>query len=590
MKQYYPIPNVSFRVGSRLSYVLDKVQGDIIEVGPLAGILMRVCQGVGTFEDHAAATVRMSIGQETGAIMRALDRLAAAGLFRPASELVRAFDAGARVPTRIAAVAIVTGGEWQLLRRCLESLFTQMRFWSSRPTVLIIDGSPYAADVEQNRERTSRLARAENRMLIHIGPSELAQIVERLATRSSLPVSVLMRYLSPASAGARKNIALLLTAGQDLILMDDRVMWSPWTLEEPSKGVVCGGHVEMREGRWFENRNEAFAAVRPCTLDPFSTYDLMLGRAVGELLTCLRPVDFKHACPHLLAGAVAGGDYVVRLTGIGMAGESDVRCPLRAALFASGATRHYLSSDESAFRIALRSRYMCRVASSLILTHDPAGPGDCVAICNRELTPPFMLCERDDKVLWAAIMSFLDPHAVFGHVPYGVLRDSDGASISAERVNVTSAEGSSLSDLFAWILPTVSRACFSQLPSERCERLVTCLRDLCALDVKEFARTLTQGILEVRCREIGCLEEELAHADAYPGYWVTAFEEYRRVFRVHVSRPAFYVPVELRNDSDSPLDGFHRTRIWLRECAALLDHWTRMWNTAREIAPILEQQ
>jgi hypothetical protein len=393
-----------------------------------------------------------------------------------------------------------------------------------------------------------------------------------------------LAHVLPSTSGGRRNLAALLTAGENLLIMDDQIIVSPWTLDERQEGLVCGGHFEQRDGRSFAHRQGAFAATTPIDIDLLHSQSVLLEQRFADLLKAADRVDFRHACAHVVAGALGFGDYVVRLVATGIAGESAMWCPQRCALFASGRLRAILAADETAFRTALDSREVHRIARSPLVTHNPAGIAHCVALSNRVLMPPFMPHDRNDEVLWAAIFGYMDPYALYGHVPYGVFRDSGQSPSGVDGETIPSATGSTLSDLFAWILERASRAGFSKSPLERCGRLATVLHELSELDTREFGGVVTEAIVEMRCRELGTLEDAIAKG-AYPQYWLAAFEEYRRVFRVNAPRSEFCVPVEFRH-RDSSHAGFDRSRRCIAEYAMLLKQWPALWNAAHETAPL----
>ena len=363
-------------------------------------------------------------------------------------------------------------------------------------------------------------------------------------------------------------------------MIDDDIICTPWALDDRQDGITLGGHSDLRERRFFSNRIDALAAVKSVPTSLLDAHSAVLGLSVMELLSRFRGTvpDLTEACTHLISGIICGLDHRVRATFAGLAGDSATSCP-HQILFVSGPTKNQLSADRELFNTALSSREVHRIAKRYVVTHHPNCMAGCMALENHGVLPPFIPTGRNEDGLFGAMMGFADTSALFGHLPYGVVHDSDRPSPytfdaipSATEVRITDV-----------LISFTRRNSFtSTSPSGRLCHLATCLSEVANLQAHEFLNWVMRAILDDRCRRLAQLEANMSCDATYPDYWREEVQEYRRAFRKSTSIPAFYLPVEFR-DGRSLDSAFGNVREFIGEFGELVRWWPTILDHARDL-------
>jgi hypothetical protein len=75
----------------------------------------------------------------------------------------------------------------------------------------------------------------------------------------------------------------------------------------------------------------------------------------------------------------------------------------------------------------------------------------CMGLDNRSLLPPFLPVGRNEDGVFGVTLGLTDENALFAHLPYGVIHDSQRPSSYAEDEKMVSARRTRLSDLILWL-------------------------------------------------------------------------------------------------------------------------------------------
>ena len=356
-------------------------------------------------------------------------------------------------------------------------------------------------------------------------------------------------------------------------MMDDDIVCEPWTPLPVDDGIELGGHADLRQWRFFGSRADACSGLSRSDSCLFEAHGTMLGVPLRDLLNaagdrCHR----QEACAHLLHAD--GGDCEVRVTLTGLAGDSARYCPSRW-LFANGAVKRLLTSNQAALDSALTSREVQSIAQRIVITHDPACMSYCIGLSNRALMPPFMPLGRNEDGVFGAMLAYADRYALFAHLPVGVVHDSSRSAAYGAECAISATE-TRIGELLCAAIRGVSASTLARGTEDRLACLAGHFLDLAALTDDEFTLCVRETIAAGRCQELALLEQELFEND-YPDFWRTAFEQYRRTFKASALKPEFFVPCEFRRGA-SPEDGLRRTKAFVRRFADFILRWPEIWE------------
>lgn len=585
---WLPSPVSTFALGSGPVLVLDRNRLAVREIEPVVAAVFSRCQGVRPLQDHIAQAWTAGVPPTPTAITNAIDALVSHGLLRPIAigstelhgeegptrqpQTRAATDPAVPSPAAIGTVSIVTADRPEALARALNALGCDRA--SARPLhVIVVDGS--STDGAATRAAVANVHRSIAAQ--YVGPDEAAEVRHHLESRG-IPAAVLDSGLTPGPVGSGRNLTTLLTAGRPLLMHDDDVIAKLWTGEAPGEGLAIGGHTDLRAWRFFETRDRARAAIRDVEGDAIATHAAVLGCSLDNLIARSGDrVDYSHACGHMVAALHDAAERKVRVTFAGLAGDAARYCS-HGLMFQPGAVRQRIWESDSVFALAVSSREVAIVAPSLTVTHDSACVSYCMGIDNTSLVPPFMPAGRNADGVWGATLAFMDPRALFAHLPWGIWHDSHRPSRYGE--SMPSARQSRVSDFLLFVITRVAPATFATGPADRLRRLGRLFRDVAALPAGDFRAFVAEA-------KLGTLSQILTHAGttasdpACPPHWRQALDEYQRAFRENVARPGYFLPIEFT--SDSLEDGFARMQQFVAQFGDLLNWWPEMWEVARSM-------
>ena len=565
---YCAVPSSLFAVTRDRALALTQ-DGELCEVGSVAGRLLGQCQGWKTIQEHALAAWRSGVTADPQALATAVDELMQSGLLRkldvPDGSVQGPDGAG------IDSVAFVTADRPDMISRGLASAARHAAQFGRRPQFVVIDGSESLA--RETQVAAHAAAQASGCDVEYIGRQESATLFRTMAKEGISP-QVLDFAASPGPIGRNRNAALLRTAGERLLMIDDDILCDPWVPTGTDAAVRIVGHVDTREWRFFPSRAEALSAVAHVELDVFAAHGNLLGRPLSVLL---RGAGLEHACAHIVSSATAGLDPAVRVTMAGLAGDSARYCPHRL-LFLPGPLHELFKGEPATLATALSSREVHNVARSTTVTHDAMCMSYCVGIDNGHLVPPFMPIGRGEDSVFGAMLGYADRLALFAHLPFGVLHDSSRASAYGSD-EMPSARQTRLSEVLLALTGDAVRFVVSDSVAQRLVRLGQYLVDLGQVPGQEFIALVTRVALRLRCSQLDQLETSLASASGDLTRLRSALDEYRSVFRSSTSSPSFFLPLEFRG-TGSIDDGFRRMQTFMTDFGSLIRLWPDIWEAA----------
>ena len=573
---YYAVRAAVFEVRPGVSLALIRGADGATELDAAAARALAGCQGVKTMAAHAASAPDAGSEAAQSETAAALGRLVAAGLLRPFAGMtpptLPAEPGRVRAAT-IDAVTVVTADRPAALDRCLASLDRHCDRFGRRPRTVVVDGSRrLAADVEAVAREARDAVPTE-----YVGPFEAAA-VRRLLARAGIPDSVLRFGLTPGSTGCNRNLATLLTAGLTILTVDDDVVMEPWALGGRVEGVAVGGHADPREWSFYGTRRAALAALPSVAADILAAHAAVLGQRMSRLLAGSNgPADLRDACQHLTEALAEGRDPTVRMTSTGLAGDSARYCAHRLLLL-QGQIRRLLIGDAAAFDSALTSREIRHIARRLTVTHDYAACATyCTGLENAGLVPPFMPIGHCEDTVFGAMLGFADRDAVFAHLPYGIVHDSNRAS-SLGSEGMPSARQTRMGEALLFFLKIAPWPTHGTSTADRLRRFGRYLCEVGELDIRDFITLLADAALRVRCENVATLETILQQQWC-PRFWRGPIDAYRDTMARSAATASFFLPIEFQGAA-SPSEGFRNAQAFVRDFGQLIQWWPDIWLTS----------
>ncbi len=566
------------QAGRSRALIFSEEHAQALEMDAVVARLLSLCQGCKTIEAHAAAIARTGVAGDPHTIAATLQSLAMTGLLRSCADLVPAAPPGAAADdTRISTVAVITADRPSILARSLGSFARHLDAHGHAARLRVVDGSRDPSHQAANRALSADLAQRSGRTIDYAGVAEASALCGRLEG-AGVPRETLGFALTPGSIGANRNLVLLFTAGEHVLMADDDIVCEPWTRREARRGVAVWGHTDPQDSEFFSTRDEARHAATWPAADLLSAHAAILGRPLLDLLA--RPdesPELGETCGHLIAALAERRRQPVRLTFTGIAGDSGTYCPY-SRLFASGPTQARLASSRDIFERALRSREVLRMTARTTLTHDPRCMAGCMGLANTGVVPPFMPVGRNEDGVFGAMTVAVDPLALFAHLPLGVVHDSGRPALYEDR-SMRSASESRLSELLILLTRAASQGALEADPTVRLARLAGTIGAVAALDAPAFVSHVTRVLIDARAQQLARIEAMVGRPAEYPPYWRSSLEEYRRALVRSLARPDFFLPIEFQ-DAGSVGAGFAQLRTFAGRFAALLGAWPALGRAA----------
>ena len=476
----------------------------------------------------------------------------------------------------ITTVGVTTADRPEPLRRCLQSLTGQLRGRSHEVRVIVVDASASAANESLNRSIVKSIAASSRCEIAFIGTPERRAL--RASLRSVCSGDLVDFAITPGASGNR-NVAILLSSGENLLLVDDDVVCELWKARSFRKSIDVCGHVERRDLAFFKTRAGTRRGMVHTTASLLDAHRILLGRSLESLGSSKTiRVDTARACRFLVEGITGERRVIVRTTFSGLTGDAGASNPERL-LFGKGKWKDLLQSSREVYDTAFKYREVRRVADRFLVTHDFACMGFCMGLANTAMVPPFLPTGRNEDGLFGLTLSAVDRHAVVGHIPYAVLHDSTRPARYGKYAFV-SASQTRVADLMIHLVNAWKRSTRAAAPERRLARLASWLADLGELDENAFARVIVETVFNARQRDLTTIAAALHPGSGYPDHWQRDLKRYRDTLVINLRRPEFFVPVEL-TARRSVTVGVRRTRHFVRMSSELLQAWPALWAEAR---------
>ena len=544
------------------------------------------CREFRTLDEHVARiqTTIPGLQAQRDGVRRVLESLGARGLLVSDADFLRRLAiAPAGTPAPLRAVFIRACDRPAQLERLLKSLAeNERRFRTTRRYVLIDDStSPDAAN--RHRDLLREFARATGCKLTYLGAAEQARFVERLAkavpdAAKVLP-SMLLRSAQPAGFGGGRawNLALLLSAGASMVLLDDD-QCLPLRRPDDARDGIDPDPSAVAFARFYRNVENAFGAGEEIAGDPFELHLDLVGRPFGSLLADPRYAIDRKSLRGLGLGRLdhLRGDALVLSTRHGAYGSSRTE---------SGAWLYQLDAESRADFWSDRESYLSNVeGGSLWYGHrqarvTTAGMFTPFALDNSRMLPCTNPLGRGEDALFAQVTRLAHPDslsielpAAIGHVQETARKRSD-RTLSAPPPRFNYFVGDFVQRQLSEFL--------AEDPAERLGLLAANLRDIGGASETRRIRMLREYLAYVRADAIERLQQQYESAQNAPIYWQA---DVRSIIEANGRALTSKAPPRLADWPES-IDAAGCAAMLREETgrlAASYEAWPALWAFARE--------
>ncbi len=389
------------------------------------------CDQFRTLDQHVARIIEHNPGMQgqQDDIRNVLQNMLDSGIMLSAKSLVTSFrntvtetdgkkEAGAPV------VAIITWERPQALERLLKSVIANC-ISSEFHSLYIIDDSSEATNIAQNQALVKQMAPEVDVPVQYFGRAEQKDLLDTLA--ANLPEhEKAVRFLADHSrwnghwtSGLARNLALLLSCGHRLVMMDDDTICDVFDPPQPKPNITFSD--EPREADFFANEENWASLHQSMNPDPVNRHMQCLGLSFSEALAKLgenhlKPTGFTNATA--LQVHEINADSPVLVTECGSLGCPGTDSNTWLPDMASGSLKQMLLSEQKTTHALTRRK----IWTGRNQPHFAPRPNmsQITGFDNRRMLPPYLPVMRGEDRLFGFMLDFIFPFAVSLDYPWAI--------------------------------------------------------------------------------------------------------------------------------------------------------------------------
>lgn len=323
--------------------------------------------------------------------------------------------------------AVITWERPAALARCLESLRTGCDT-NNLSRIVIIDDSRDEEVQRRNRLTTEAFEEKVDTPVLHFGAEEQTRFMHAIIKQVPA-IEAQVRFLIDRerwaehwTSGLARTVALLLSVGQRLLVLDDDVLCEAYEPQMLQAGVSFGD--DARETRFYANRGEVQEQGVKEVRDPLVRHVRTLGSKLTDALGALgaRTLNaeaFEGADLEMLERLRVDSRVLVTECGtLGDPGTSNLNW--LAAL--EGASLEALLENDASVEKAFTSR-VCYNGVNQARVTPRSTMSQLTGLDNRALLPPYIPILRGEDRLFGDMLEFVHPHAVVIDQPWAIAHE-----------------------------------------------------------------------------------------------------------------------------------------------------------------------
>lgn len=539
-----------------------------------------------TLDEHVAriqATIPGLQAQREG-VARVLAGLTTRGLLVSDQDFLRRVAAAAPTePAPLRAVFIRACDRPAQLEKLLESLAEyERRFRASRHYVLLDDSRTREA-ANRHRDLLREFARATGCKLSYLGTAERERMVERLARAVPQAAGILPHLLGGTGAqdrfggGRSWNMALLLSAGARLVLLDDDHRL-PLRRPDEARAGFDPNPSAAPSTHFYRNVDNALGAGEEIEDDPFELHLAVAGHSLGEVVGSPRYAIDRNSLRGLSLSRLdhLSGDAPIRASQHGSYGSSRTE---------SGIWLYQLPAADRAEFVRDRDSYLRNVeAGSIWYGRSQARASSTASFTPFALDNSIMLpCTnptgRGEDALFSQVTQLCHPGALMLELPVAighvqeVARKRSARTLAAHTPRFNYFIGSFVQRQ----LPDFK----AEQPEQRLRLLAAHLRDMGAASAQGRLRQLKEYLAYARADLIERLQQQYDGAQDAPVYWqadVRSIIEANGKALITTDAPRLG---DWAQDADAAACA-SQLREETAQLASVYEAWPALWTHARD--------
>jgi hypothetical protein len=548
-----------------------------------------LCREFRTLDEHAArveASVPGLAGKRDD-LRRVLEGLVQRKLLLADDDFIaRLRGASAQAPPALRAVFIRACDRPDRLADLLASLADSERRYATRRRHVLIDDSVDAAHARRQHELLHEFARKTGCPVSYVGRAESARLIEKLAKANpaarDAARAMLLRDAHPQArrfgGGRSRNIALLLSAGARLILLDDDLRLPLRRPEFAADGFDPDPDA-MARTRFYPDMTQALGSGSAIDEDPFDVHLAACGQALGAY------VSGRHALSRdALAGLNLGRldllkpDARIVTTHHGSYGSSRSESTLWLYHSIDDAGREEFWRDRDSYNRNLEAHYVLHGADRARVVEVPGFTP--FALDNSVLLPCTNPVGRAEDSLGSALTRYCLPNAVALELPVAI-----GHVQETLRKRFAVTQGATVPRVNDFLREFVSRqfGLFkAQDPGQRLTFLAHVMRDLAHASATDRVENLREYRRFAHASLIDRLQRQLESVNLAPLYWRA---DVRAIVQANARELLASDAAPRLAEWPQDIDAAGCARALAAELESMADaceHWPALWKHAAE--------
>ena len=484
-------------------------------------------------------------------------------------------------------VVIITWERPAALERLLKSMGANCDIGKFHQ-LYIVDDSRKPENINKNRELIAKFALDTKKPIQYFGQTEQQSLLDNLSRQ--LPAhEEAIRFLADQSrwsdywtSGLARNIALLLSSGRRLVMLDDDTICDVYDPGRPKPNITFSD--SPREADFFQNVQEWAPQRLALNPDPVDRHMQCLGTTFSEAVhvlgqSNLKPVGFTNASA--LEVAELQADSPVIITECGVFGCPGTNTNTWLPDMAPASIERMLASRQKTTN-ALNTRMVWTGRNQPHFSPRP-NMSAITGLDNRQTLPPYFPILRGEDRLFGYLLDFVFPTAVTLDYPWAIphlpIPQREWRDIDRDFT-----PGASFPTFFFAQMLDYKASCHAEAPAVRLATLSAFFCDLAATADDTLAASQRDAVLHNISGELRHLDELLASADSAPAQWQeylnNGIEQLNKAFD-QASREDYPLKGQPQSLEGTELIAFWK-KNW-RGFAAALEAWPEIREAAAEI-------
>lgn len=519
--QAYPVPG-----GNLLLRNSRTGQREMITPEVLATLVH--CKHFRTLDEHVDHIIKLNPemqGQQAD-IRQVLKTMLDGGMMVSArsfcDQLKRKPVAQTATASDLPVVVIITWERPEALARLLQSIQKNCATEKFHH-LYVVDDSRDEHNIARNRELVAGAAFGLKAPVQYMGQSEQQKLISSLVTQ--LPQhETSIRFLADQSrwrehwtSGLSRNLALLLSCGRRLVMLDDDTICDVFEPGKSQPEISISN--QPRDADFFANEHEWLGQRQALNPDPIARHMQCLGLTMSEAIDKLgegnlKPASLANASADMLSALTVSSKVLVTECGsLGCPGTAnntwlpDMPPESMQHMLASEQKTHQALNTRMVWSGRLQPHFVSRPNMSQIAGFD-----------NREMLPPYLPVMRGEDRLFGNMLNFLFPTDISLDYPWAIPHLPIPAREWSEQDRVFSQKAS-FPHFFIDRIQSQVDQCHAEGPEARLADLSNWFKHLSATPAKKLFEKHRDLNLRSISAQLLHLNELLEAAENAPAAW-----------------------------------------------------------------------